>query len=110
MPVIYKTNNGKDRFRGPINKVSATMTKKIDARNAKVFGQVIRFHRKAAGLSRIELAAIAGIGKTAIFDMEKGKTTVQLSTLLKLLDALNITVHLDSPLMARFEDSEDARS
>jgi HTH-type transcriptional regulator/antitoxin HipB len=86
------------------------MPKKINARNTELLGQVIQFHRKAAGLSRIELAAIAGIGKTAIFDMEKGKTTIHLSSLLKLLDALNITVHLDSPLMARFEGSEDAKS
>jgi len=86
------------------------MAKRIDARNAERLGHVIQFHRKAAGLSRIELAAVAGIGKTAIFDMEKGKATIQLSTLLKLFDALNITVYLDSPLMARFEDSEDAKS
>jgi hypothetical protein len=33
-----------------------------------------------------------------------------LNTLFKLLHALNITLHLDSPLMARFEDSENAKS
>lgn len=86
------------------------MARKIDAKNANILGRIIRFHREAAGLSRIELAALAGIGKTAIFDIEKGKATVQLNTLLQLLDALNIAVHLDSPLMALFEDSENAKS
>jgi transcriptional regulator with XRE-family HTH domain len=86
------------------------MARKINAKNANILGRIIQFHRKAAGLSRIELAAIAGIGKTAIFDIEKGKATIQLNTLLQLLDALNIAVHLDSPLMALFEDSENAKS
>jgi y4mF family transcriptional regulator len=83
---------------------------KLDKENTKMLGWVIRSHRKAAGLSRIELAAIAGVGKTAVFDMENGKATAQLDTLLKLLDALNITIHLESPLMARFEGTEDAKS
>ena len=83
---------------------------KLDKENTKMLGRVVQSHRKAAGLSRIELAAIAGVGKTAVFDMEKGKATIQLDTLLKLLGALNITIHLDSPLMARFEGSEDAKS
>jgi HTH-type transcriptional regulator/antitoxin HipB len=86
------------------------MERRIGAKNASALGRIIQFHRKSAGLSRIELAAIAGIGKTVIFDIEKGKSTIQLDTLLKLLDALNITIRLDSPLMARFEGSEDAKS
>jgi|WetSurSiteA1Bulk_404760.scaffolds.fasta_scaffold225267_2 HTH-type transcriptional regulator / antitoxin HipB len=98
------------RFRGSIDKQYCVITMKLDKRNAEILGLVIQFHRKAAGLSRNELAAIAGIGKTAIFDMEKGKATIQLSTLLKMLDALNITVRLNSPLMARFQGSKDAKS
>jgi len=82
----------------------------MEIKNISLLGLIIQFHLRAAGLSRIEPAQIAGIGKTAIFDIEKGKPTIQLNTLLKLLDALNITVHLDSPLMARFEDSDDAES
>jgi len=86
------------------------MPKKMEVKTAALIGRIIQFHRRAAGLSRIELAEIAGIGKTAVFDMEKGKPTIRLNTLLKVLDALNITVHVDSPLMARFEDSENAKS
>jgi HTH-type transcriptional regulator / antitoxin HipB len=86
------------------------MPKKLEMTNTAPLGRIIRFHRTVAGLSRIELAQVAGVGKTAIFDIEKGKPTIQLNTLFKLLRALNITLHLDSPLMARFEDSENAKS
>ena len=63
------------------------------------FAEIIRLHRKAARLSRIELAELAGVGKTVIYDIEKGKVSVQLDTLAKILKVLNITLVLKSPLM-----------
>jgi HTH-type transcriptional regulator/antitoxin HipB len=41
---------------------------------------VIKMHRKAAKLSRAQLAEMAGVGKTVIYDIEKGKETIQLDT------------------------------
>jgi HTH-type transcriptional regulator/antitoxin HipB len=61
--------------------------------------EVIRSHRKAAKLSRIQLAELAGVGKTVIYDIEKGKESVQLDTLRKILKVLNITIVLTSPLL-----------
>lgn len=61
--------------------------------------EIIRLHRRAARLSRIELAELAGVGKTVIYDIEKGKVSVQLDTLAKILKVLNITLVLRSPLM-----------
>tara|TARA_R110000868_G_scaffold78286_1_gene223624 strand:- start:5 stop:220 length:216 start_codon:yes stop_codon:yes gene_type:complete len=58
----------------------------------------VRHFRKAAGLSQQELAKLAGVGKTVIYDVEKGKETVKLITLLKILDVLNIKVELITPL------------
>ena len=66
---------------------------------AKILASIIKKHRKAAGLSQLQLAEIAGIGKTAVFDIEKGKETIQLDTLRKILGALNIKVQLTSPFM-----------
>lgn len=65
--------------------------------------KTILFHRKKAGLSRNELAELAGVGKTVIFDLEKGKTSVKLSTIEKVLEALNIEIKLQSPLMEDYE-------
>ena len=60
---------------------------------------VIRMHRKVARLSRVQLAELSGVGKTVIYDIEKGKGTVRLDTLRKVLKVLNIKILLTSPLM-----------
>jgi transcriptional regulator with XRE-family HTH domain len=65
----------------------------------QILAEIIRKHRKAAGLSRLQLAEMAGIGKTAVYDIEKGKETIQLDTLRKILVVLNINVQLTSPYM-----------
>jgi y4mF family transcriptional regulator len=62
-------------------------------------GRIVRYHRDRAGLSRKHLAAIAGVGKTVIYDIEHGKETVQLRSLLRVLQALNISMQVESPLM-----------
>ena len=65
----------------------------------KVLARQIRDHRKAAGLSQLELAELAGVGKTVVFDLENSKETVQLNTLRKILRVLNIEVRLTSPFL-----------
>jgi transcriptional regulator with XRE-family HTH domain len=60
---------------------------------------IVWFHRKKSGLSRIQLADLAGVGKTVIYDIEKGKETIRFSTLQKVLNALNIKITFTSPLM-----------
>lgn len=63
------------------------------------FSAVIRQHRKAAGLTQKDLAELAGVGKTVVFDLEAGKATVQLNIVLAVLEALNIRLKLESPLL-----------
>ena len=72
--------------------------------------QIIRMHRKAARLSRVQLAELAGVGKTVIFDIEMGKESVQLDTLRKILKVLNIKIILKSPFMDNLQNSENAKS
>lgn len=73
----------------------------------ETLSKVIRKHRKAAGLSQLQLAEMAGIGKTVVFDLEKGKETIQLDTLRKILLVLNIKVQLQSPLMNKILSSDE---
>ena len=73
-------------------------------------GAVIRFHRKQSGLSQRGLADMAGVGKTAVFDLEKGKTSVRLDTLTKVCRVLNIRLLLDSPLMEQWQAQEQGDS
>jgi len=72
--------------------------------------QIIRMHRKTAKLSRVQLAELAGVGKTVIFDIEMGKESVQLDTLRKILKVLNIKIILKSPFMDNLQNSENAKS
>ena len=68
----------------------------------KMIGAGIRFHRRKAGLTQAGLARMAGVGKTSVFDVEKGKETVQVDTLLKIFLVLNMELDVKSPLMAEF--------
>lgn len=67
--------------------------------------KIVFFHRKLARLSRSELANLAGVGKTAIYDLEKGKKTMRWSTIMAILHALNIKLKFESPLMEKYEKS-----
>ncbi|MCP4152220.1 MAG: helix-turn-helix transcriptional regulator [bacterium] len=69
-------------------------------------GSIVKEHRKHSGLSRIELAEIAGVGKTLIYDIEHGKDSVRFAGLKKVLDALNIKIVLQSPLMNLLQKKE----
>ncbi len=67
--------------------------------------KMIYYYRKQGGLSQQELAKLAGVGKTVIFDLEKGKETVKLTTLLKVLDVLNIQMKFETPFAQPTDDN-----
>ena len=71
-------------------------------------GAIVRLHRKKSGLTQERLAVLAGVGKTVVFDIEKGKDSIQLDTLQKVLNVLNIRLNLESPLMEEFVKQEEA--
>lgn len=71
-----------------------------------LLAEIVRKHRKMAGLSQLQLAEMAGVGKTVVFDIEKGKSTIRLDTLRKILSVLNIRVQLTSPLMDKITVNE----
>lgn len=61
-------------------------------------GFMVKFHRKKAGLTQLELANISGVGKTTVFDIEKNKETVRWNNLMAVLKVLNIKLAFKSPL------------
>jgi y4mF family transcriptional regulator len=75
----------------------------------QVLADIIKMHRKAAGLSRAQLAEMAGVGKTVIYDIEKGKESIQLDTLRKILRVLNIKIALTSPLMDNLMNKDNEK-
>lgn len=68
-------------------------------------GKIVRFHRKKAGLTQEDLGTLAELGKTVIFDIEKGKLGVKLDTLLKVFHVLNIRMEFQSPLMELYKSA-----
>jgi HTH-type transcriptional regulator / antitoxin HipB len=71
-----------------------------------ILAEIVRKHRKMAGLSQLQLAEMSGVGKTVVFDLEKGKATIRLDTLRKILSVLNIRVQLTSPLLDKINGNE----
>ncbi|MGD0465836.1 MAG: helix-turn-helix domain-containing protein [Gammaproteobacteria bacterium] len=67
-------------------------------------GSIIRYHRKKCGINYLELAKLAQVGKTTVFDIEHSKKTIRFNTMLKILDVLNITIELKSPLMSSYKN------
>jgi len=70
---------------------------------SKQIGKTIIFHRNKSKLTQKQLADLAGVGKTVVFDIEKGKETVRLNSLLKVLSVLNIKLEMISSLMHLME-------
>jgi y4mF family transcriptional regulator len=68
----------------------------------KKLADIIRFHRKLSGLTQLELAEMADVGKNLIYEVEKGKLGIRLDNLLKILQVLNIELNFHSPLYERF--------
>ena len=86
------------------------MAVKISQNSIVLPGQIVRYHRRRGGMSRVQLAPIAGVGKTVVYDIENGKATVRLKTLLAVLETLDLKVGIDDPFTTEFEKTEDAKS
>lgn len=73
-------------------------------------GGIIRFHRKKSGLTQLQLARLAGIGKAAVYDMEHATKSTRIDTLLKVFKVLNIEIKLESPIMKAYEEQKHETS
>ena len=66
-------------------------------KNISSIGAKIRLIRKAQGVSQETLAGLAGTGQRYISELERGKETVRIRELLKLLDALGAGLYVLTP-------------
>lgn len=69
----------------------------------KPFGDTIRLRRKELGLSQEALSFRAGLHRNYISDIERGLKSPSLRVIVKLADALGLTV---STLMRMAEENE----
>jgi transcriptional regulator with XRE-family HTH domain len=72
-------------------------------------GDLVRFHRKKSGLTQLELAQLAGVGKTAVFDLENSIKQPRLDTIASILAVLNVDVRFESQLMSAYEEHRRAQ-
>ncbi|MDP1686580.1 helix-turn-helix domain-containing protein [Hydrogenophaga sp.] len=78
----------------------------IPIRSVSDLGLAIRAVRKDQGLRQDDTAGGAGVGHVFLRDVERGKETVQLGLVLKVLDELGIQLSIDIPgeAMARINE------
>ena len=74
----------------------------------KHIAAIVKYHRKNAGLTQNQLATLAGVGKTVVFDIEHDKETIQLQSLIKVFEVLNIRIELSSPLISQYGEDTHA--
>lgn len=60
--------------------------------NPEVLGVLIRRERKARGLSQEGLAALAGLSRAYVGEIERGEANVSFATLIAIADGLNLSV------------------
>jgi HTH-type transcriptional regulator/antitoxin HipB len=66
----------------------------IPITSPETLGKVLRRHRKDLGLTQSDLGQKFNIPQKTVSNIEAGRPGVQLSTLFKLLSALNLEVSL----------------
>ena len=92
------------------NIMSKLLSITVEKQNLDELGKIILRHRKKGNFSRSELADMAGVGQTVIYEIEKGKITVRSDILFKILYALNIRVLLQSPFTDEHKEERDEKS
>jgi HTH-type transcriptional regulator / antitoxin HipB len=71
-------------------------------------GEALRAARKQLALTQSQLALAAGVGVRFIVDLEAGKPTLRLETVLRVIDALGGEISLTGlPLSTSSKSKED---
>ena len=64
-------------------------------RSSQQLGQALRAARKQIGLTQPNLALASGVGVRFIVDLERGKPTVRLENVLRVIDALGGEIQIN---------------
>lgn len=63
-------------------------------RDPSQLGQLVRARRKAAGLTQAQAAGLAGVGNRFFSELERGKATLELGLVLKVLERLGLELRI----------------
>lgn len=79
-----------------VGELGSPEREEFDAKaRAWYYGEVLRDRRKEIGMTQKELAEKVGRDRTYINRIEKGETDLQLSSFIRIADALGIMLRLD---------------
>ncbi|AUY33361.1 MULTISPECIES: helix-turn-helix domain-containing protein [unclassified Pseudomonas] len=73
------------------------MTNLVQLRTAAEFGAAVRKIRKQQSIIQTDLASILGKSHVLLRDIETGKGTVALASVLQVLNELGIRIYADLP-------------
>ena len=73
-------------------------------------GDALRSARKRLGLTQPQLALAAGVGVRFIVDLESGKPTVRLESVLRVIDALGGTLQLSGLASSAHETQAESNN
>ena len=71
---------------------------------------LLRFHRRAARLSQVELASLAGVSRKVVQNIEVGNTKVSWDNVIAVLKALNISMEPTGPMVHKWRNSLNSES
>lgn len=74
----------------------AYLIKGVIRMDSKIVGKIIRNERKKQGLTQEQLAALSGMGRRLIIELESGERNSYLENVLIVLSTLGIKVNLVS--------------
>ncbi len=64
-------------------------------KSSQELGEALRVARKRLGLTQPRLALAAGVGVRFIVDLEAGKSTVRLDSVMRVVEALGGVIHVE---------------
>lgn len=76
-------------------------------KNYSELSEMIIWHRKRSKITQQALADLAGISRTAVQRLENGTAPVQVDTLWKVLEILNIKISYSSPIMGMYVEHKE---
>jgi predicted transcriptional regulator len=71
--------------------------------HSEQLGSLIRFHRKKAGLTQVELAALSGVSRFVVQELEAGTGRTTWKHVGSVLEILNLELNPHGPLVAEWE-------
>lgn len=71
--------------------------------SSDLLADLIRYHRRARGLSQIALAQTAQVSRTVVQRLERGNLMASWQNVMRILTVLKVDIEFQSPLMAEFE-------